>query len=86
MTVQHYQQLALLLGTLTDVALSISVLIEAVKQIGLYHIGQIRKLTARTPNAPSQAPVERVKMAWLGVRKLIPSVRSVLRTNFRIRP
>jgi hypothetical protein len=29
---------------------------------------------------------ERVKIAWLGVRKLIPSARSVLRTNFRIRP
>jgi hypothetical protein len=29
---------------------------------------------------------ERVKMAWLCVRKLIPSARSVLRTNFRIRP
>ena len=31
---------------------------------------------------------ERVNIAWLGVRILIPSVRSVLRTrpNFRIRP
>ena len=29
---------------------------------------------------------ERVKIAWLDVRKLIPSALRALRTNFRIRP